>query len=592
MTRRSLIALATSTVVFAGGVVWWIAGSPGIGSRSSRTSAPLRPAAAANPQAQTVTIRGSVIDQVTRAAIGGALVVLRGDTDTTATADPSGRFELEVPRGRYRVFVRHPEFISIGLQGRQRLDGGPHRELAGVPDDALMTTLDATTDLSDLDVYVTKAGVVRGTLTDEHQRPVEGVAIRAGVGILEALRPVLGTDTAISDKSGKFELRVPPGEYELDIRHPRYAGIVGETRLSVDPGPNDELALELRAGCIIEGKVVLADGRTPAPDGAIERDELGRRSGFGPSGRVEPGGAFHWTTTETDEITIRAWPWRSPPSESRVFDCREGKHYGDVVLQLEDDKPDIDGSIVDVHGNRVPFAYLDITPTNDPALSGQQERADAGGRWHVYNMFDGNYRVRASAPGRGIVNTTLVAPKHDVVLRLDGTGRIGGTTSDLANGSIEVTLLFCGPKDEPLPIAPEPRIVPVVGGTFAIEDVPACNLTFFARWRDRTIEQTVSVDPGRTSYVSLDIGAGRDKTVSGLVRDRDDKPVANARVTAVIDKHEVSTARTDANGRYTISTRSGAQLVAASGYRVGRATVGTADVASEIVDLVLADVDQ
>jgi hypothetical protein len=122
--------------------------------------------------------------------------------------------------------------------------------------------------------------------------------------------------------------------------------------------------------------------------------------------------------------------------------------------------------------------------------------------------------------------------------------------------------------------------------------VPACNLTFFARWRDHTIEQTVSVDPGRTSYVSLDIGAGRDKTVSGLVRDRDDKPVANARVTAVIDKHEVSTARTDANGRYTISTRSGAQLVAASGYRVGRATVGTADVASEIVDLVLADVDQ
>ncbi len=533
-----------------------------------------------------------MIDQATRASVGKAVVVLRGDgSDTTATADASGRFEAKVPRGRYRVFVRDDQFISIGLQGRQRLDGGPRPELAGAPDESLMTTLDVATDLSDLDVHVTKAGIVTGVLADERERPVPGVTIRAGVGIFEALRPVLGTDTAITDDRGRFTLRVPPGEYELDIRHPRYAGIVGETRLSVDPGQNDELALELRAGCIVEGKVVLADGKTPAPDGAIERDELARRSGFGPSGRVAPGGTFHWSTTETDTITLRAWPWRSPPSSSQVFDCRDGKRYEGVVLRLDEGKPDIDGSIVDTRGNRVPFAYLDVMPI-DPGLSGQQERADAGGRWHVYNMFDGNYRIRASSPGRGVVTTNIMAPKHELVLKLDGTGRVAGSTADLTNGSLEVSLLRCGSEDDPLSIAPEPRIVPVTGGHFTIEDVPACTLTFVARWRDKTFQQTVTVDPGRTAYVSLELGTGREKTVTGTVRDRDDKPVSGARVTAVLDKQEVSTARTDSDGRYTITARSGSQLVAASGYHVGRATVGHADVASELVDLVLNDIDQ
>lgn len=591
MTRRSLIAIAAATVV--AGVAWWVAGHPGIGSGGGDVAhAPLRRAEPEKAPARTVTIRGGVIDQATGAAVGKAVVVFRGDDgDTTATADPSGRFEAKVPRGHYRVFVRDDQFISIGLQGRPRLDGGPRPELAGVADDSLMPTLDASADLSDLDVCVTKAGIVTDTLRDEYQRPVAGVTIRAGVGIEESLRPVLGTDTAITNASGRFELRVPPGEYELEIRHPRYAGIVGETRLSVDAGVNDELALELRAGCIIDGKVVLADGMTPGPDGAIERDDPGRRSGFGPSGRVDPGGSFHWTTTETAEITLRAWPWRSPPSNARTFDCRDGRHYEDVVLAIEPDEPDLDGSIVDAQGRRVPFAYLDVTPL-DPRLSGQQERADAGGRWHVYNMFPANYRFRASAPGRGVVTTNIMGPKHGVVLKLDGTGRIGGTTSDLARGSIEVTLLRCGPKDDPLAIAPEPRIVPVVGGRFTIEDVPACNLTFFARWRDKTFQQTVTVDPGRTAYVSLELGAGRDKTITGIVRDRDDKPVSGARVTAVIDQHEVSTARTDANGRYTITARAGSQLVAASGYHVGRATVGHADVANEIVDLVLSDVDQ
>lgn len=592
MRRRLVIALATATVAAGGGVAWWFAGHPGVGTANGHVSgARLRPVDPVNVAAATVTIRGAVIDQAVGTPVGKAVVVLHSDRgDVTATADATGRFEAKVPRGRYLVFVRDDHYLSIGLQGRQRLDGGPRPELAGAADESLMAALEATEDVSDLDVNVAKAGIVTGVIVDDKGTPTAGVTIRASVGIAQALRPVLGTDTVVTDDTGHFTLRVPPGEYEIEISHPRYAGIYGETRLSVDAGDNEEVRLELLAGCIIDGKVVLDDGKTPAPDGAIERDEPNRRSGFGPSGRVDPGGHFHWTTTEIGKITLRAWPWRSAPSNSQTFDCHDGKRFNNVVLKVPDDEPDIEGTIVDAHGNRVPFAYLDVTP-NDPSLSGQQERADAGGRWHVYDMLPANYRFRASAPGRGIVNTNMTAPKHDLVLHLDGTGRISGTTTDLTSGSIEVTLLRCGPENDPLAIASEPRIVPVVAGRFTIEDVPACNLTFNARWRDKTSEQTIVVDPDRTAYVSLDLGAGRDKTVSGTVRGADDKPVANARVTAVIDRREISTVRTDDSGRFTLTTKSGAQLVAASGYHVGRGTVGHADVANEIVDLVLSDTD-
>jgi len=45
--------------------------------------------------------------------------------------------------------------------------------------------------------------------------------------------------------------------------------------------------------------------------------------------------------------------------------------------------------------------------------------------------------------------------------------------------------------------------------------------------------------------------------------------------------------RTDKNGRFTMTTRSGAQLLARSSGKLGKSSVGKANVASERVDIVL-----
>ncbi len=530
-------------------------------------------------------LAGHVIDQITGKPVADIEVVLRGDAGERATrTSRAGELHIRVAPGRYRVFVRDDRFVSTGIAERVRLDSSPREAIAGLEDQGLMTSLEVDRDLADVELTVAPAAELSGTVRARDGRTLAGAVVRLRADDrIFAARPVLGTDSAITDARGRFTLRVAAGTYVLDAAHPEYAGVRENTEVDLDAGDKLDMRITLARGCIVSGSVITANG-APAPDGAIEKLST-RADGFGPAGRIE-GGVFRWVTTDEELVTLRAWPWRSPPSPQQTFACGDGTRFDDVVLQIPEQRPDLAGTIVDANGRPVPLAYLDITPL-DPFVNGQQERADAAGNWHVYDMPPARYRITASAPGLGIADTVVVAPRQDLRLVLGGTGRIAGTTTDLVSGSLEVAFLHCGPKDQPLLVTHQPRIVPVVGGRFTIDGAPACALTLAVRWRDRLVETSVVVEPDRTSYIEVEAGMPRDKAVSGVVRGEDGKPVADARVTAVFHEREAATARTDAAGRYMLLTHAGAQLVAGKGDRVGRAIVGRANVASEQVDLVL-----
>lgn len=558
-------------------------------SASSGSNAPAStPAPAA---ATTVSITGAVIDEATGRAVPGVDVVLRdtrGDVrEVTARTNAAGELSIRTAPGMYRVFVRAGGAMSVGIADRIRLDDGARAELAGAPDEALMPVLDARRDVTGVELTVTAPAVLTGTVLDVTRREVAGAVVRLVatdrfVRRTVSVRPVLGTDTAISDDHGKFTLRVPPGSYVLDATHGELAG-VRDTEVTLHAGQRATTEIGLARGCVVTGRVVTADG-APSNDGAIER--LGVfRDGFGPAGRIDAG-RFRWTTTSDGWVTLRAWPWRSPPSPARSFACEDGKRFDDVVLRLPAQEPDISGVVVDASDHPVPLAYLDIVPL-DPVVGGQQERADAAGVWHVYDMPPARYRITASAPGLGIADTVVVAPRHDLRLALGGTGRIVGTTTALVNGTVNVSFLRCGPADSPIEIAHEPRIVRVESGRFEIDRAPACTLALAIRWRDQLVETTTVVEPDRTSYVEIDVGTPRDKTVTGIVRDDRGATVAAARVTAVIHDRDAQTVRTDDSGRFTLHTQAGAQLVAGKNGKVGRSTVGRANVAAEQVDIVL-----
>jgi hypothetical protein len=538
-------------------------------------------------------LAGTVIDRSTAKPVGDIDVVLHGDEEITARAGADGRFELYVEPGAYHVFVRSDRYLSLAVSDRNRLDNAPRAELAGKLDEALMPVLVADGDIQGLEIGVFPAAKLSGVVYDDHDDRAPGAVVRlrpfdptTAIVARRAsiVRPVGGSDTVVADHVGEFSMAVAPGHYLVEVFHPRLGGLRYGKTVDLGAGANPAVSLELARGCIISGRVVNSDG-SPAADGALELSSTGGAQSFGPASRID-NGTFVWTTTSDVDVELRAWPWRSPPTPSKTFACKDGKRYTDVVLRVPDQRPDMSGTIVDAEGEPVPLAYLDVQPLDD-VPHGQQERADAGGNWHVYDMPPARYRITATAPGSGVVDTIVVAPRLDLRLVFGGTGRILGTTTELIDGSLEVSFLHCGSADQPLAVAHEPRIVAVRGGRFTIDKAPACALTFSVRWRDRVIQASAVVEPERAAYVDVDVGEPRAKTVTGIVRDVGGDPVSGARVTAVLREREAETARTDANGRFTLHTHSGAQLVAGHGDRTGHADVGRAAVASEQIDVVL-----
>jgi protocatechuate 3,4-dioxygenase beta subunit len=552
-------------------------------ARLRRSGPALAPTVAAAHARDHVVVSGTVIDRRTTLPVSGVEVVLTGvEGESSTTASSSGEYSIEVPRGTYRAFVRDDTYISVGPADRVRVPHAPQADVIGVPDEARMPTIVAATDVSHLELPVLASGTITGVVTNVDGQPVARAVVEARGG---EDRPVLGTQLAETDADGHFELRVPEGYYTLEASHPRYAGVDDASGVTVTPGSNASADLELGAGCVISGKVVRADG-SPAPEGALDLED-GAGGSVGPAGLIEPDGSFRFTTLREGEINLRAWPWKSPPSEYKTFNCTEGARYPNTKFVIPNRDPDITGRLVDAHGNPVPFAYLDLTP-EDPANIGQQERTDDQGYWHVYAMPPGRYRVEVAVSGKGVATGTVVSPSVDNQLELSGTGRIEGTTTNLANGSFIAQLDTC--YDEAIQLPKETRLVSVIGGRFVIDDVPACDVRMFTVWHDRRTRANVLVERDQAAHLEIDVGPRRMKRVTGFVHDSEGRPVADAIVreaTVPDDTYSGTPAVTDNTGHYEIEAVAGTTLESSNGDSRGIATVGLADVKDEQVDITL-----
>jgi len=608
MTRRSRFALAAVAViaVVAIGYGWQRRGQKASESTSSssrtrsRTIDPAFTDALAKTgrsgklafsfggdEAREVTIAGMVIDAKSGTGVGNVEVVFRNESgEETVVAGADGRYKITLARGRYRAFVRDESVLSIGRPEVSRLPSLPSAETAGVPDEGLMPIVTATRDADNFDLSVVRGGTITGQVIDVRGKAIAGAVVRARGG---GARPALGTDVAETDATGRFELHLPAGGYSLEATHERYAGIGGFVeKIILEAGGKHASTLTLTAGCVIAGKVVDAKGK-PAGDGAIEKRWGVTDLEFGPAGRVESDGSFRWVTTDEVDVTLRAWPWKSPPSASRTFTCRDGARFTDVVFKLQDKLADIEGTLADETGAPVPFAFVDFAP-QDPGGIGQQERTDAAGHWQVFNMPPGRYRVSASAPGHGVTVETVLAPKRDLALQLGGVGRIEGTTTLLANGAFELSDMMCadsGRARSGIMLAQQHRLVQVVGGRFTIDDVPACTIWAQATWRDQHVRIDVEVPPNAAGNVELELGPPHAKTVHGTVRDESGRPVASALVTAAYKSDRNASVRTDGTGRYSLQTFSGATIMADGAGNSGLATVGMANIDDEEVDVTL-----
>jgi hypothetical protein len=477
--------------------------------------------------------------------------------------------------------------MSVGAPDRIRLDSGPRAAVANAFDEALAPTfVVGNEDTGGVDLEVVRIARLAGRVIDFDGKTVSHAIVRASGG---AVRPVLGTDVTETNDNGEYELRLAEGRYDLDVSHPKYATSTQRTVSVAHAAFPTKTTLELDPGCVISGRVVGPKG--PANDGAIER-EIASIERFGPASRIEADGTFRISTLEQIPVTIRAWPWHAAPSQPKVFTCTSGARFTDVRLDVTDAKPDITGTITDAHGAPIPFAFVDVKPLAASAL-GQQERGDAAGNWGVFEARPGPYEITSSAPGRGIVVAQITVPGPDVHLVLNGTGRVAGTTTSLVDGVIAVSFTSCSDafdaQKRPMQIAHDPRLVPVRGGRFVIDDVPACQLAFTVRWHGADTETGIDVATGKTSTIELALGAPRTKSVTGVVRDLENNAVKHARVAVMRDGKDLESTYTDDDGHYALHALAGSELAAHEGLRAAAASVGRAAVDSEQIDLVLAD---
>jgi hypothetical protein len=480
---------------------------------------PRRPPGAAT--AKQVRVEGQVVEAFAGEAVAGAEVVFAGEaSEATVTSDGQGRYAIDLAPGFYRAYVRGEGVVSVGRPRYERLPGPPSARDAGSPDDTLAPLVGVFLDQSGVDLEVVRGGHVTGRVFDPSGRPVAGAMVR----LRADLRPVLGTDLAVTDLDGSFHLDGPVGYWPLDVSHDGFAGVDPsvDAHVEVVPGDVASIDLTLALGCVVRGRVVRPDG-SPAGDGAIER-----RAGdgvFEPAGRIAADGTFRWSTTADAEVVLRAWPWKAPPSTEQRFTCKPGDRWTDVVFAIPDGEADLEGTIVAADGRPAAGAYLDIFPLFAGGMS-QQERADGQGRWAIYALPAGAYTITASIEGGGVVERRVTVPDRNVELRLGGTGALAGRVAGVDRGSLTVDLDACQGAGSAFESTRSRRVAAISGGEYRIDDLPACTTTAVLRIGRRIRVHPVTIPANDVATVDLDFTPRRRVVVFGTVRGPDGAPVA------------------------------------------------------------------
>ena len=524
----------------------------------------LGPIAIRPPADGLIRVTGTVFDRLTRKPVPDVEVVFAdGATEASVVADVAGRYSIDLPMGTYRPFVRGDGVLSAAPPVRERLPARPRPEQVAATRLELAAALDLQASTDGVDLEVERSGKVIGKVVDTRGNPIAGAIVRAfATDDFGTARPVLGTDVAETDAAGGFQLEVAATTYRLDAFHDRFGGVSAFTMVMVTAGDTASAEITMASGCVISGRVVRADGK-PAGEGALERgvnadDPTGS---YFPDGEFQSDGSFVWSTSEELTLHLRAWPWKSPPSNSHRFACKDGVRYDNVVFTVPNATPDLSGRVMTADGRPVPFAFVDVNGESDGTMN-QQERSDADGNWAVYALPAGQYRVSASAEGMGAVVTHTSVPAQGVDLTMSGTGTLVGKVLGVSEGSVLLAAQSCAIGGDVMPIEFR-RVVSVIGGTYRLDGVPACELTLRVDHGSRPVFVGATVTAGGETTLDLDLPDEGPVLVRGIVRDSDRRPVAGAAVTAAGGPQPTS-AETGPDGRFTLEAHAGDTIIAAA----------------------------
>lgn len=548
-SRRRLVAAVAVVALVWLGARWW-RGDSDSGSEGAKPNAHRAPIARRYQNGQWVSddgkglwdalrkvryrpaglwrVSGTVREYQTLAPIPGAEMVLAGPMgENSAVADGEGRYTMLVQPGSYRAFARADGYIAVGEMPIERVPSQPDASKIGLPEGHIAPALFVGRDHVGIDVHLTGAAQIYGTVYDGDGYPVPEVLVvaeRASRGASGVARPVLGSHIDETDYDGSYRLTVPAGFLKIAANHIDYAGVEYNTTRVLGPGEEARVDLTLTRGCIIKGTVVDADGYR-VDEGSLERWVGGAPpNDYAPATRIDGDGDFRLALTTTGEVKLRAWPWKSGPSHPQTFDCRDGALYEGVVLVAQDLDADLEGTVIDADGDPIEHVFVDILPMDRGGME-QQERANRYGEFAVFQLPQGDYRVQAYVPGKGIAMEIVTTPTRGIRLQLGGTGSIAGKVLGIDNGAFTMTVRTCAITDvdgevdgnvlgtfDDVTMPDIQMVVPVTAGEFRIDGLPTCAISGRASWGARSTYFRATVPAGGIGQVGeIDLRAPGDR---------------------------------------------------------------------------------
>ncbi len=460
----------------------------------------------------TVRVSGDVTDSRGAPIPEARVFFIDGPMTRSAPTDSSDGYSITLPRGVYRSYARAESYSTTGSEHFVRHSGGRHKVSSGRPLVEMATVVSALENVEAIDFILAGTGTITGRVIDADGDPVSGASVVSwdpGTG-LHSVRLVSGADSAVTGRDGGFTLEALVGHVNLDVYHPEYAGLRGGNMeaVFVVADTEREVDLTLVRGCRITGRVIDTHG-DPADDGAMELSELDGSERYYPVGNFE-NGRFVLDYARGGTFGLKAWPWKSPPSEPLFLDCEEGVLIEDVEFVIPVVEPDMEGILLSSDGEPIAGGYVDISPLG-PYGFGQQERTDSEGKWAVFSMPPGKYHISAYVPGEGVSFKVINSPSTENELVLSGLGDVSGTVNGIDDGSFSFEAITCIDELHGRiafgQVAHAPRIrkkVSAKDGRFYIRDLPACTLeiqAFVTGKKERTV---INVTGDGRTQISLD----------------------------------------------------------------------------------------
>lgn len=454
--------------------------------------------------------------------VAGASVELRDIDTMTAATDAGGMARITgVVPGGYQVVATSTGFAPA--HGWLRVPGG------------------AATARIRLDLK--RGAPVVGRVLDPSGKPVAGATVIYGGASDWSQQADPRRDSVQSARDGSFRFEaLPAGSFRFEASKEGFAR--GRSDLVTLDGQAEKAGVDVRLeeGATLTGQVTSKAGQPVggARVRAVVKSD-GMIGGEARQGYADDTGRFEITGLPRQQLQVVALH-ETASSELVDVDFRTAPHSRDVTLPLEVDGA-IAGVVVDKQGEPVEGAQVMAWPDfgdrrarrRDFRVRGlPQELTDAGGRFHLRGLEEGEYEVRAvpasaiggmrSAWQRDPVKASTGQTDVEIVLPADGS--IRGKVAFKDGSAPELFTVATGGFGGGQPFASE-------DGAFTIDNLAPRGYTVTVRGPgfDTKRVADIVVEEGQANDIGT-ITVAKGRTISGRVMSAEGRPVEGATVRA------------------------------------------------------------